>query len=133
MTFDPAQDKRQAKRYLCDEHFKQCVLMFEDLALEVTAIDFTKEGMGLFASEHIPDSGSFKLSMSYENPALHHCFEDLACTLVYCNLTEVGSHCGIRFEQDQLSPENQTALKAIEANLASLDDPEDRYHLFGDD
>lgn len=133
MTFDPAQEKRQATRYLCDEHFQQCVLMFENVAVEVTAIDFTKEGMGLFASEHIPASGRFKLSFSYENPSLPHRFTELACTLVYCNLTEVGSHCGIRFEQDQLSPENQTALKAIEANLASLDDPEDRYNLFGED
>jgi hypothetical protein len=140
MNYDPANDKRQAKRYLCDEYFRNCILHLEDNAvsedkieassLDVTAINFSKEGMGLFCNEHIPESGNFKLSLSYENPSLMKRFDNLPCSIVYCNLTEVGSHCGIRFELAQLSEEDIAALAAIESGLASLDDPEDRYHLF---
>jgi hypothetical protein len=133
MVFDPAQDKRQSARYLCDEHFTKCVLLSETHTVEVTAIDFSTEGMGLFSNEHVPESGSFKLSMEYNNPGLQHRFDSLPCTLVYCNLTEVGSHCGIRFELSQLAETDVTALQEIESTLATHDDPEDRYHLFGDE
>ena len=60
-------------------------------------------------------------------------FNALPCVLVHYNLTEVGSQCGIRFSLEQISQAEQQALAAIELVLAELDDPEDRYHLFGDD
>lgn len=133
MNFDPAQDKRQNKRYLCDEHFANCQLQLDERQVETTAIDFSHEGMGLFSGEHIPESGCFVFSFTYGKPNLAREFIALPCTIVYCNLTEVGSHCGIRFELDKLSIEDRSSLKDIEQSLSLQDDPEDRYHLFGGD
>ena len=133
MTMPPTQDKRQTKRYLCDEFFTRCTLQSHEGSLDMTAIDFSKEGMGLFTNEAIPESGNFSLCLHYENPTLRHKFNNLPCSIVHCNLTEVGSHCGIRFKLDQISLEDRNALEAIELCLATLDDPDDRYHLFGAD
>lgn len=131
MNFDPVLDKRQNKRYLCDEHFSSCQLQLNGSLVETTAIDFSHEGMGVFSNDHIPDSGRYSLTLVYDNPALSKQFHKLPCTIVYCNLTEVGSHCGIRFELEQLSAEDRSSLEEIEQSLSQLDDPEDRYHLFG--
>lgn len=126
------QDKRQRKRYLCDEFFTKCSLQSHEENLDMTAIDFSNEGMGLFTNEAIPESGNFSLCLHYKNPTLSHRFNNLPCSIVYSNLTEVGSQCGIRFKLDQLSQDDRAALEAIELCLAKLDDPDDRYHLFGD-
>lgn len=132
MIMHSIQDKRQTKRYLCDEFFSRCSLQSLEGNLDMTAIDFSKEGMGLFTNEAIPESGNFKLCLYYENPSLSHKFKDLPCSIVHYNITEVGSQCGICFKLDQLSQDDRAALEAVELCLAKLDDPDDRYHLFGD-
>ncbi|MFT6908003.1 MAG: hypothetical protein ACJAS1_004691 [Oleiphilaceae bacterium] len=127
------QEKRQSKRYLCDEFFTQITLDTPEGNLDITAIDFNKEGIGLFSNNSIPESGNVSLSMHYGNPSLIHEFYNLPCSIVHCNQTEVGSHCGIRFRLNELSPADRTALEAIEAHLIICDDPDDRYHLSDDD
>jgi hypothetical protein len=126
-------EKRQSKRYLCDQFFSQSSLQTSEGNLDITAIDFNKEGMGLFSSDIIPESGKVSLSMSYENDSFSHRFDNLPCFIVHCNLTEVGSHCGICFRLNELSQRDSAALEAIECYLIQSDDPEDRYHLFEDD
>lgn len=133
MTYDPAEDKRQTKRYLCDEFFTRCTLLCHEGHLDMTAIDFSKDGMGLFTTESIPEPGNLKLCLHYENPAFVYKFNLLPCSLVHYNQTEVGVQCGIRFHLDQISPQDRNALAAIESCLAEFDDPEDRYHLFSEE
>ena len=127
------QEKRQSKRYLCDQFFLQISLKTLEGYLDVTAIDFNSEGMGLFSNDTIPESGDLSLSLHYDNPSLNYAFDSLPCTIVYCNLTEVGSHCGIRFNLKQLSQADRSALKAIERCLIEVDDPENRYHFLSDE
>jgi hypothetical protein len=129
----PIQEKRQSKRYLCDEFFTQSTLETAEGNVDLTAIDFNRDGIGLFSNEVIPESGNVSLSIHYGNPTLSHEFNNLPCSIVYCNQTEVGSHCGIRFTLSELSLADQAALEAIEANLIKSDDPDDRYHLFGEE
>lgn len=133
MTMHSSEDKRQTKRYLCDEFFTRCSLQSHEGSLDMTAIDFSNEGMGLFTNEVIPESGNFSLCLHYESPSLSQKFKHLPCSVVYYNLTEVGSQCGICFKLEQLSQHDRAALEAIESSLAKLDDPDDRYHLFGED
>jgi hypothetical protein len=133
MRNDSIQEKRQLKRYLCDEFFTQCSLQTPEGNLEITAIDFNKEGIGLFSNDVIPESGNVSLTMHYENPALIHKFSNLPCSIVHCNLTEVGSHCGIHFTLNELSQTDRTALEAIETYLIKCDDPDNRYHLSDDE
>lgn len=133
MRNENIQEKRQSKRYLCDEFFAQCSLQTFKGNLDITAIDFNRDGMGLFSSEAIPESGQISLSMHYNNPTMSHVFSNIPCTIVHCNLTEVGSHCGVRFNINELSAEDITALETIEDCLIKFDDPDNRYHLFGDD
>jgi hypothetical protein len=68
------QEKRQSKRYLCDEFFTQITLDTPEGNLDITAIDFNKEGIGLFSNNSIPESGNVSLSMHYGNPSLIHEF-----------------------------------------------------------
>tara|TARA_R110002072_G_scaffold90500_8_gene202502 strand:- start:7905 stop:8306 length:402 start_codon:yes stop_codon:yes gene_type:complete len=133
MSNNSISEKRQSKRYLCDEFFTQSSLQTPEGNVDLTAIDFNKEGIGLFSNELIPESGNVGLSMRYENPALTHEFCNLPGSIVYCNQTEVGSHCGIRFTLNELSQTDRTALEKIETHLINCDDPDDRYHLFDDD
>ena len=127
------QEKRQSQRYLCDQFFLQISLKTLESYLDVTAIDFNSEGMGLFSNDTIPESGDLSLSFNYDNPSLKFAFDSLPCTIVYCNLTEVGSHCGIRFNLKHLSQTDRAALKAIERCLIEADDPENRYHFLSDE
>ena len=133
MSNNSIQEKRQSKRYLCDEFFTLISLHTLEGNLDTTAIDFNKEGIGLFSNDILPESGNVSLSMHYENPALMHTFYNLPCSIVYCNQTEVGSHCGIHFKLNELSQADRTALRAIESYLINCDDPDDRYHLFDGD
>ena len=133
MNNNSIQEKRQSKRYLCDQFFILSTLQTLEGSLDITAIDFNKEGMGLFSNEIIPESGNVSLSIRYENPTLTHEFSHLPSSIVHCNLTEVGSHCGIRFKLNELSQADRVALEKIETQLIKCDDPDDRYHLFGDD
>ncbi|MFV1872491.1 MAG: PilZ domain-containing protein [Oleiphilus sp.] len=127
------EEKRLSKRYLCDDFFVHIVLHTPEGDLCITAIDFNQEGMGFFSNEHIPEMASLSLSLQYKNPPLSHTFTKLPCSIVYCNQTEVGSHCGTAFTLNELSEADKKALEEIEAYLITCDDPEDRYHLFGDD
>tara|TARA_R110001592_G_scaffold103298_1_gene291125 strand:+ start:7408 stop:7809 length:402 start_codon:yes stop_codon:yes gene_type:complete len=133
MRNDSIQEKRQSKRYLCDEFFTNSTLQTPEGNVDITAIDFNKEGIRLFSSDVIPESGKVSFTMHYENPALSHEFYNLPCSIVYCHLIEVGSHCGIRFNLNEVSEIDRAALEAIEEHLVKCDDPDDRYHLFGDD
>lgn len=132
MRNDTSQEKRLSKRYLCDKFFTHCALQTPKGNLDLTAINFNKEGIGVFSSDFIPESGDVSLSIHYENPTLTHAFYNMPCSIAYCNQTEVGSHCGIRFNLDKLSATDKEALEAIETHLTSHDNPDDRYHLFDD-
>ncbi len=131
MVNDQPLDKRQRARYLCDEYFSSCIFISNNEEFEVTAIDFSKEGMGFFSTDHIPESGSVTVCFIYRSPTLALEFNALPCTIVYSNQTEVGTQFGVRFEIDQLPLQDKFALEEIESSIALLDDPEDRYHLFG--
>lgn len=132
MTNELINEKRQSKRYLCDEFFKQITLETNHHTINMTAIDFNKDGIGLFSSDVIPESGNMRVSMRYESPAFNYTFKNMPCSIAHCNLTEVGSHCGLHFNLNSLTLEDSEALKIIEIQLIKSDDPDDRYHLFGD-
>ena len=132
MRDDPSQERRLSKRYLCDEFFSHSSLQTSEGNLDLTAINFNKDGIGMFSNDSIPESGNARLTMHYENPSLSYDFYNLSCTIVYCNQTEVGSHCGIRFNLHELSQADKEALEAIETLLVKSDNPDDRYHLLED-
>ena len=133
MTNDSVQEKRQSKRYLCDEFFTQITLQTLEGSLDITDIDFNKEGIGLFSNEVIPESGNVSLSIQYKNPLFIHMFNNLPCSIVHSNLTEVGTHCGVRFKLEELARTDRNALDTIESYLIKSDDPDDRYHLLDGD
>jgi hypothetical protein len=131
MTNYSNQEKRQAIRYLCDDFFSICLINTEDDKTDITAIDFNKEGMGIFSNIMPSESGEIILCLKYENPAQTYTLINLPCTIVHYNQTEVGCHCGVRFHADKLAENDRKALEEIETILSKSDDPEDRYHLFG--
>mgnify|MGYP003633674401 CR=1 FL=1 len=133
MKNDSTQEKRLSKRYLCDKFFTHCTIQAPEESLDLTAINFNKNGIGVFSSDFIPESDNVSLSIHYENPTLTHEFYNLPCSIVYCNQTEVGSHCGIRFNLNEVSETDKVALEAIETLLIKYDDPDNRYHLFDDE
>ena len=133
MLKDYIQEKRQSKRYLCDEFFTHISLQISEKDMDMTAIDFSREGIGLFSSDTLPESGNALLSLDYQSPPFNHTFSRLPCAIAHCNLTEVGSHCGVYFKLSDLSQADKAALESIESILIENDDPDDRYHLFGDD
>ena len=133
MRNDTSQEKRQSKRYLCDKFFTHCSLQIPEGNLDLTAINFNKDGIGAFSNDFIPESDNVSLSIHYENPTLKHEFYNIPCSIVYCNQTEVGSHCGIRFNLNEVSQTYKVALEAIETHLIKYDDPDNRYGLFDDE
>lgn len=126
------EEKRLSKRYLCDEFFELIGLEVNQHSFSMTAIDFNKDGIGLFSNDAIPECGNVTLTLRYHSPAFNYIFKDLSCSIVHCNLTEVGSHCGLHFNQSKLSSNDKKALETIEEQLIKSDDPDDRYHLFGE-
>lgn len=124
------EEKRQCKRYLCDSFFSDSYVKTEEKEFQITAIDFSKEGMGFFCSDFIPELVDFKLCFRYSKPEFDYSFEELDCVLVHSNITEVGSHFGLVFILSKLSDSDKQALTTIEKILNKQDDPEDRYHLF---
>lgn len=133
MTNYADQEKRQANRYLCDEYFSVCLLDTQSDNFDITAIDFNKEGMGVFSNAMPSESGDIILYLIYDNPALKYTFKKLPCTIVHFNQTEVGCHFGVHFHYNKLTKKDRNALEKIETLLSKTDDPEDRYHLFGND
>lgn len=133
MINDSSQEKRLLKRYLCDDFFTLSALLPTETSLDLTAINFNKEGIGVFSNDFIPESGSLSLSIRYDSPRFSHTFNKLPCAIVYSNQTEVGSHCGVRFNLDDISQTDKEALELIEAYLVKIDNPDNRYNIFGDD
>lgn len=126
------QEKRHSTRYLCNKFFIQTKAETVEEILNLTAIDFNKDGMGLFSSDVIPESGQLIVTMHYHSPTFQYNFINLVCSIVHCNLTEVGSHAGISFNFHTLSEADKKALSSIEKELINTDNPEDRYDLFGE-
>ncbi len=125
----PIEEKRLNKRYLCDEYFTSATMTIGNAEVKVTAIDFNKEGMGIFTNAALPDEVKVLLAISYTHPEQAYEFEHIPCSMVYENQTEVGSQCGLKFLRQDLSEHDLSALSTIENILTEQDDPEDRYHL----
>ncbi len=125
----PQTERRANPRYLCDDRFCDARLHYEGQSFSVTAINFNREGLGVFATEHLPNTQSIAVSFSFSDQSTMD-IGPMECEVVYSQDTEVGDQYGLKFLSETIDSATHSKLQAIEKALACNDNQEDRYGLF---